>query len=240
MSLSGYYPAGWYAERSSDSKRYFTNGNTFGWYSPGHQPSGYYEFLIPPNYSAYSWSGVNGDIIYMFGTWTPYQYTLSFNSNVSGQGSMDDMYGYTNQHINIPANGFTYDDHCLNFWAARSIEDNSYYCTDGDDYNWLTVNNINNGNQGYQIIHFEDKGQFSCIPESDNMEIELVAYWIPNYMITKGDVNRDGSITISDVTMIQYYIAELTDFTEVQFYAADMNNDGEITIADSTILQNMI
>lgn len=52
-----------------------------------------------------------------------------------------------------------------------------------------------------------------------------------------GDVTGDGSVTISDVTMIQRYVADLTSFTPSQLTAADTNGDGGITIADATQIQ---
>lgn len=52
-----------------------------------------------------------------------------------------------------------------------------------------------------------------------------------------GDVNLDGRITINDVTTIQYYLAEMADFTDEQRVSADTNGDGEISIADATRLQ---
>ncbi|MEE1171118.1 MAG: leucine-rich repeat protein [Ruminococcus sp.] len=52
-----------------------------------------------------------------------------------------------------------------------------------------------------------------------------------------GDANLDGTITISDVTAIQYYLAELTELTDEQLALADTNGDGEVNISDATHLQ---
>lgn len=52
-----------------------------------------------------------------------------------------------------------------------------------------------------------------------------------------GDTNLDGNITISDVTAIQYHLAELELFTDEQLALADTNGDGEVNISDATHLQ---
>ena len=60
---------------------------------------------------------------------------------------------------------------------------------------------------------------------------------VENKQLLIGDANLDGSITISDVTAIQYYLAELTEFTDEQLALADTNGDGEVNISDATHLQ---
>ncbi len=57
----------------------------------------------------------------------------------------------------------------------------------------------------------------------------------PKYQI--GDTNLDGVITISDVSEIQCYLAELAEFTDEQLALADTNGDGEVNISDATHLQ---
>lgn len=52
-----------------------------------------------------------------------------------------------------------------------------------------------------------------------------------------GDINGDGSVTISDVTAIQRYLAEMQSFYEEERMVADTNADGVIDISDATYLQ---
>ncbi|MBQ1238552.1 MAG: dockerin type I repeat-containing protein, partial [Ruminococcus sp.] len=47
----------------------------------------------------------------------------------------------------------------------------------------------------------------------------------------------DGSVTISDVTAIQRYLAEMQSFYEEERMVADTNADGVIDISDATYLQ---
>lgn len=55
-----------------------------------------------------------------------------------------------------------------------------------------------------------------------------------------GDVNRDGEITIGDVTEIQRHIAECQLLDDEQMILADTNDDGIVDINDATLLQQYI
>ena len=55
-----------------------------------------------------------------------------------------------------------------------------------------------------------------------------------------GDANLDGSITISDVTEIQKYLAETIQFSSEQQVLADANGDGIVNISDATHLQKYL
>ena len=52
-----------------------------------------------------------------------------------------------------------------------------------------------------------------------------------------GDINGDGSVTVSDVTAIQRYLAEMQSFYEEERMVTDTNADGVIDISDATYLQ---
>ena len=59
-----------------------------------------------------------------------------------------------------------------------------------------------------------------------------------------GDVNRDGYITIADVTaLVNIILGKATlenDADKYDFDAADVNQDSNVTIADVTALVNII
>ncbi len=55
-----------------------------------------------------------------------------------------------------------------------------------------------------------------------------------------GDSNGDGSVTVMDATLIQYYVAELISESEVDLKAADTDGDGAITILDATRIQLVV
>ena len=80
---------------------------------------------------------------------------------------------------------------------------------------------------------------------SDNREgwwcatdFRLFRYNIPSVLI--GDVNRDGSVTIADVTALVNIILGKDTENQYDHAAADVNADGSITIADVTALVNII
>lgn len=55
----------------------------------------------------------------------------------------------------------------------------------------------------------------------------------------KGDVNRDGELTISDVTEIQKYLAKTVDFKPLQYELGNVLN-GMLNINDSTAIQRKL
>ncbi len=59
----------------------------------------------------------------------------------------------------------------------------------------------------------------------------------PVTVIKKGDVDNDGIISISDATLIQFALAELTTLTEEQENAADINESCLVDIDDATAIQ---
>lgn len=62
----------------------------------------------------------------------------------------------------------------------------------------------------------------------------------PKPDILMGDINSDGVISIDDATLVQKYLADITDFTALQRILADFNCDGNITIEDVTEIQKYI
>ena len=56
----------------------------------------------------------------------------------------------------------------------------------------------------------------------------------------KGDVNRDFSLNVVDVTAIQKSVAELTTLDDFEQQLADMNKDGTCDVTDATMLQLLI
>lgn len=55
-----------------------------------------------------------------------------------------------------------------------------------------------------------------------------------------GDVNRDGKLNIRDATLIQKYLAKMTDFDSEQTLLADFKADGKVNIKDATLIQKRI
>lgn len=71
----------------------------------------------------------------------------------------------------------------------------------------------------------------------DGMEDSQPRLFIFNVNEVMGDADGDGSFTISDVTHIQKYLAELIDVDEATAAKWDYDKDGVVTISDATFLQ---
>lgn len=55
-----------------------------------------------------------------------------------------------------------------------------------------------------------------------------------------GDVNLDGTVSISDVTEIQKSLAGSVTLSDLQTALADVNGDGNVTVSDATTIQKYI
>lgn len=55
-----------------------------------------------------------------------------------------------------------------------------------------------------------------------------------------GDVNSDSTISISDATLLQKYIANFVDLSDEQLKAADFDQDGTVNISDVTAIQKYL
>ena len=55
-----------------------------------------------------------------------------------------------------------------------------------------------------------------------------------------GDVNSDSTISVSDATLLQKYIANLVDLSDEQLKAADFDQDGTVNISDVTAIQQYL
>ena len=75
----------------------------------------------------------------------------------------------------------------------------------------------------------------SINPAGDFFAISKVSLYIPTF--TRGDVNGDGVINVTDVTML---ITMAMNETGADNPAADVNGDGLINVTDVTTLITMV
>lgn len=59
-----------------------------------------------------------------------------------------------------------------------------------------------------------------------------------SYMM--GDINLDGTVNIDDVTLIQKYIANISELDSEQLKAADVTGDNDVSIDDVTAIQKYL
>ena len=55
-----------------------------------------------------------------------------------------------------------------------------------------------------------------------------------------GDVDLDGTVAILDATVIQRYLAGITEIDRIQQYLADTDGDGDLSILDATAIQRWL
>ena len=56
----------------------------------------------------------------------------------------------------------------------------------------------------------------------------------------KSQIYNNGVISVSDATLIQKYLADLTEFTAEQIKIADVNGDGTVNVHDATAIQLLL
>ena len=88
-----------------------------------------------------------------------------------------------------------------------------------------------------QPIEINDYSTIIAYAVKDGMEDSQPKLFIYNVNEVMGDADGDGSFTISDVTHIQKYLAELIDVDEATAAKWDYDKDGVVTISDATFLQ---
>jgi hypothetical protein len=88
----------------------------------------------------------------------------------------------------------------------------------------------------YDDISSFDEGVAYAI--KDGILYIITANTAPSYQ--KGDVNRDGSVSNSDLILVARHVVNLVTLTGEQFTLGDMNGDGQITNTDIITVARMI
>lgn len=132
--------------------------------------------------------------------------------------------------------------------------------TDIGDYAFLNCNNLKNVTISSSVINigqytfgfrkskytndyikidgFTISGVKGSIAEEYANEVGFDFVAIEEEII--GDVDDNGVISVSDATLIQKYLADLTEFTAEQIKIADVNGDGTVNVHDATAIQLLL
>ena len=106
------------------------------------------------------------------------------------------------------------------------------------DGNIIVPESLNVNGQTFDGWYFDEafmtKFDFDA---TDIKDTTLYAKWNMGLI---GDADGDENITISDVTAIQRYLADMLTFDPNQQFAADTNGDGKVDINDATHLQKYL
>lgn len=116
-------------------------------------------------------------------------------------------------------------------------------------YNCLSLNeltlskNITEISNGafYNCDNLTLYGYYDSIAES-YAETNNIPFIHLDKKITLGDVNSDGTVDVNDVTLVQLYLAGVSDIVlnEDALVAANFNQDGQIDVIDVTAIQYFI
>lgn len=101
------------------------------------------------------------------------------------------------------------------------------------------------GSVGNVIFNNGSGQQFDAgrITPGQQMIYTADGQWIPYVepaAAIMGDVDGNGVVTIEDATLIQKYLAEMSEFTLQQIMLADVNGDNSVTVTDVTCVQRYL
>lgn len=223
---------GWTAYRASDKKWYYSNGISSGWYAEGSQPAGYKKHLYKDQVNVAHTTSVSKDTVTMYAQWSYINYTVTFNAN-GGSGSTMAFQQITyGTYQKLRKNTYAKDGYVFYGWNGYRKSDNKWLYDNGISDCWCIEGNEPSG---YQKHIYEDEITVGKSTTVHNDTVIMYAHWL-----RIGDVNLDGTLDISDVTLLQKYIANMVTFTDLQLSVADVNGDGVINTNDATALQNLI
>lgn len=195
---NGWSFAGWHAYRTSDSKWYYTNGSSYGWYAEGSQPSGYYKDTYSDGVSVAKTSSVDKDLIIMYAQWTAKDqiYTVRYDAN-GGSGTMADttvVYGYSTP---LRENTFTKTGYKFVGWNAYRTAKNQWYYTNGSTTGWYTKDAQPSG---YYLETYKDGASVAATTSTANDVAIFYAAWEPIAYTVRYNANG-GSGSMADTAV---------------------------------------
>ena len=110
--------------------------------------------------------------------------------------------------------------------SVRKIGDNAfgYYFIGNEEKDRFYLDKV----EGFTVRGFRDcKAEYYA--NDNGFEFEVI-----------GDIDDNGVISVSDATLIQKYLADLTGLTPEQIKAADVNGDGTVNVHDATAIQLLL
>ena len=114
-------------------------------------------------------------------------------------------------------------------FAQKTIQDAYFLNNEGSHFVKAATGNVN---------AFEAYADDVMASNANLLQIALDEIAEEGATVLRGDVNRDGNINITDVSLIIGYL--LSSVNDIDLEAADYNNDGTITITDVSTLINYL
>ena len=92
--------------------------------------------------------------------------------------------------------------------------------------------------QTVDVTGVRETAFFEVTTQTNKYQVrDVTADYLPYLNVIKGDVNGDGRLTITDVTVLIGYLLGQNS-PEFVIEAADVNGDSKISITDVTVLIN--
>ena len=128
----------------------------------------------------------------------------------------------------------------MTYALTNEMDQKQYYAFVPEECDMII---INNGNNGIQSANTPLTGHTAFYSESNDFEHKLGTFDVkwniydPLSEYSLGDVDRNGKVNISDVTLIQKALIDLAKIDKHQLVIADFNKSGTVNIKDATAIQ---
>ena len=161
---------------------------------------------------------------------------------------MEESYNGDKSLLGEYVDNFFYDD---NYGCGFSfVYDNMIYVLNPDK---ISENFDGKKIYGGDWYFYYGNGEYGTYPTKEGAEAHGTLYTLSSWKDTPatpdepaptdpkpdmiGDVDGNGVLNISDTTMIQLYLADLTVFSDEQIRKADVNSDRVVNVFDVTTIQ---
>lgn len=125
------------------------------------------------------------------------------------------------------------------YWlGATASKENSFNWVTGEPFSysaWAENEPNNMDSVEYYLMQYKSSGKWN---DSTNY-LDLSGFLI-EYDGLACDVDLDGLVSVTDATLLQKYIANISTLTDDQKLLADCNGDGVIDVRDATYIQKTI
>lgn len=163
------------------------------------------------------------------------KFIIKYNPNGGTGNTMPDTIIYYGVDNKLSTDTYVKLDNRFIGWKAHRESDNKWLYTDTNgNLNWYLENTQPNN---YKKYICNDSEKVSDLSDVNNDIINLYAEW---EVLSLGDVNMDGKITIDDATLLSKYLASEEELSNQQKRLADVNGDGRITVSDISAIQKII
>lgn len=184
-------------------------------------------FIANGNY-IYKLTGDKNGAVYTFAeTTTPEKAVMADTTRLVFD--LPEGYGSTSKTITFTSVGTTK----ITSINAKSAEKNLVNVTSsGMKATVAPVNGLEKGRYSTYVQLFDENSNvLYTVPVTIN---------VGNKNNTKGDVNGDGNINVSDVILVMKHIVSIIALDDVQSFYADINSDGKISVLDVLCIQKMV